>query len=129
MIQRPGGWFTMTARTTGAPTFPGRCPGKPTRTRATPSNAPKQKETPMPTWTVAGVQMNCALGDRASNRAAIVAKLHQAADRGAKLVVFPECVLTGYGFDSREHARSAAEPLPGPSTDFVAAACAKLGVW
>ena len=83
----------------------------------------------MPTWTVAGVQMNCALGDRADNRAAIVAKLHQAADRGAKLVVFPECILTGYGFDSRDHTRRAAEPLPGPSTDAVAAACAKLGVW
>jgi 5-aminopentanamidase len=83
----------------------------------------------VPTWTVAGVQMNCALGDRTANRAAIVAKLHQAADRGAKLVVFPECILTGYGFDSREQTRAAAEPLPGPSTDFVAAACAKLGVW
>lgn len=83
----------------------------------------------MSNWTVAGVQMNCALGDIAANRAAIVAKLHEAADRGAKLAVFPECVLTGYGFDSREEAKRAAEPLPGPSTDFVAAACAKLGVW
>jgi len=83
----------------------------------------------VPNWTVAGVQMDCALGDTAANRSAIVAKLHQAAERGAKLVVFPECVLTGYGFDSREQAKRAAEPLPGPSTDFVAATCAKLGVW
>lgn len=83
----------------------------------------------MSNWTVAGVQMDCALGDLAANRAAIVAKLHQAADRGAKLAVFPECVLSGYGFDSREHAKRAAEPLPGPSTDFIANACAKLGVW
>jgi predicted amidohydrolase len=83
----------------------------------------------MPNWTVAGVQMDCALGDLAANRNAVVAKLHQAADRGAKLVVFPECIITGYGFESREHAKRAAEPLPGPSTDFVAAACAKLGVW
>jgi predicted amidohydrolase len=73
--------------------------------------------------------MNCALGDCAANRAAIVAKLHAAANRGAKLVVFPECILTGYGFDSRESVRAAAEPLPGPSTDAVTAACAKLGVW
>ena len=82
----------------------------------------------MTTWTVAGVQMNCALGDTAANRAAIVGKLHEAADRGARLVVFPECVLSGYGFDSREHARAAAEPLPGPGTDAIAKACAKLGV-
>jgi predicted amidohydrolase len=83
----------------------------------------------VPTWTVAGVQMNCALGDTAANRAAILANLRRAADRGAKLVVFPECVLCGYGFDSREQARAAAEPLPGPTTDAVAAACAELGVW
>ena len=78
----------------------------------------------MPTWTVAGVQMDCALGDLAANRAAVVAKLRQGADRGAKLAVFPECILTGYGFDSREQVRAVAEPLPGPSTDFVASACA-----
>jgi 5-aminopentanamidase len=83
----------------------------------------------MPNWIVAGAQMNCALGDVAANRAAVVANLRRAADRGAKLVVFPECVLTGYGFHSRAAALAAAEPLPGPSTDFIAAACAKLGVW
>lgn len=87
------------------------------------------EDLPMPNWIVAGVQMDCALGDVAHNRAAILAKLHAAADRGAKLVVFPECVLTGYGFESREEARSAAETLPGPSTDAIANACAKLGVW
>ena len=83
----------------------------------------------MSNWTVAGVQMNCALGDTAANRVALVAKLRDAAARGAKLVVFPECVLSGYGFESRGHALAAAEPLPGPSTDFVAKVCAELGVW
>jgi predicted amidohydrolase len=83
----------------------------------------------MSNWIVAGVQMDCALGDIAANRAAIVARLHQAADRGAKLVVFPECILTGYGFDSRDQARRAAEALPGPSTDILAKECAKRGVW
>lgn len=83
----------------------------------------------MPQWMVAGVQMDCTLGDIARNRTAVIAKLHQAAERGAKLVVFPECVLTGYGFDSREQLRAAAESLPGPSTDAIANTCAKLGVW
>ena len=41
-------------------------------------------------------------------------RLARAADRGAKLVVFPECVLTGYGFESRDALRASAEPLPGP---------------
>ncbi len=83
----------------------------------------------MTNWVVAGVQMNCTLGDIHANRTAIVAKLHEAAARGAKLVVFPECILTGYGFNSRAEACAVAEPLPGPSTHFVADACAKLGVW
>jgi predicted amidohydrolase len=83
----------------------------------------------VPTWTVAGVQTDCALGAPAANRAALVAQLHRAADRGAKLVVFPECVLTGYGFESRAALRAVAEPLPGPSTDALAGACAKLGAW
>jgi predicted amidohydrolase len=83
----------------------------------------------VPTWTVAGVQMDCALGACAANRSAVVAKLHRATDRGGKLVVFPECVLTGYGFEARDQVRAVAEPLPGPSTDAIASACAKLGVW
>jgi predicted amidohydrolase len=83
----------------------------------------------MPNWTVAGVQMDCALGRVAQNREVILARLRRAADRGAKLAVFPECALTGYGFDSRQEALAAAEPLPGPSTAAVAKECAKLGVW
>lgn len=83
----------------------------------------------MPTWTVAGVQTDCRLADKAANVAMMTAKLARAADRGAKLVVFPECVLAGYGFESRAEVLAQAEPLPGPATDAVAAACAKLGVW
>ena len=60
------------------------------------------------TWTVAGVQMDCALADRPANLRAMAARLAVAADRGAKLVVFPECALTGYGFDSRDQLRAAA---------------------
>jgi predicted amidohydrolase len=81
------------------------------------------------TWTVAGVQMDCTLGDKAANIAAMARKLGEACDRGAKLVVFPECVLTGYGFDSREHARSSSEGLPGPSTDAMVRECVRRGVW
>ena len=58
----------------------------------------------MPTWTVAGVQMDCKLTDKPANLRAMTDRLAAAADRGAKLVVFPECALTGYGFESREQA-------------------------
>lgn len=80
-------------------------------------------------WIVAGVQMDCALGDRAANLAAMTRQLDAAASHGAKLVVFPECALTGYGFESRDHACSVAEPLPGPSSDAMARECARRGVW
>ncbi len=80
-------------------------------------------------WTVAGVQMDCTLADKPANLAAVIRKLNEAADRGAKLVVLPECVLTGYGFESREQVRSLAEPLPGPATDAIARECDRRGIW
>lgn len=81
------------------------------------------------TWTVAGVQMDCVLADKSTNLAAMTRKLAEATDRGARLVVFPECSLTGYGFESRSHALGAAEPLPGPSVEVMARECARRGVW
>ncbi len=80
-------------------------------------------------WTVAGVQMDCALANPAANLATIQRKLSEAAKKGARLVVFPECALTGYGFESRAQALAVAESLPGPSTEAIAADCARLGVW
>jgi predicted amidohydrolase len=83
----------------------------------------------MPTWTVAGVQMDCRLSDPAANLAAVIRHLHAAADRGAGLVVFPECTLTGYGLDGRTHAERLAESVPGPATEAVAAVCRDRGVF
>jgi predicted amidohydrolase len=84
----------------------------------------------MPTpWIVAGVQTDCTLGNKSSNLAVMTAKLQQAADRGARVIVFPECVLTGYGFESRAEADRLAESLPGAATDAIARECRRLGVW
>ncbi|HSQ54912.1 MAG TPA: nitrilase-related carbon-nitrogen hydrolase, partial [Gemmata sp.] len=52
-------------------------------------------------WIVAGVQMDCKFAEKDANLRSVAAKLAEAADRGARLVVFPECILTGYGFESR----------------------------
>lgn len=82
-----------------------------------------------PAWAVAGVQMDCRLGDPAANLAAMVRHLDAAADRGARLIVFPECALTGYGVADRRHARALAEPVPGPATATVAEACRRRGVF
>jgi 5-aminopentanamidase len=76
---------------------------------------------------VAAVQMEPRLGDLAFNRATILHKLREAARAGARLVVFPECALSGYGFTSKAEATVHAETIPGPSTAQVAATCAELG--
>ena len=83
----------------------------------------------MPSWKIAGVQMDCRLGDRPRNLDLIRTHLREAAGRGARLVVFPECAVSGYGFDSKEEAWPHAETLPGPCTDALAAECRRLGVW
>ena len=41
-------------------------------------------------------QINTTVGDFAGNRAKILAYAHQAAARGAHIVLFPELALTGY---------------------------------
>src|SRR5688572_10840170 len=55
--------------------------------------------------------------------------LRQVTDVDADLVLFPECALTGYGFESAEDAVRIAEPIPGPSTELIARACRDLDRW
>ena len=50
------------------------------------------------------VQMDVVLGDVESNLARVLDRLDEAAKHGAKLVVFPECALTGYCFTSLDEA-------------------------
>ncbi len=74
---------------------------------------------------VAAWQIDVAFADKAKNLAAIRDHTREAASRGAQLVCFPECALTGYAFETREDALKLAEPIPGPSTEALAA----LGPW
>jgi predicted amidohydrolase len=83
----------------------------------------------MATWKIAGVQMDCRLADREHNRGIIRERLHAAAGQGARLIVFPECALTGYAYESKDEAWPHGEPIPGPSTATVAEDCRRLGVW
>jgi predicted amidohydrolase len=82
----------------------------------------------MSTWTIAGVQMDCRITDPAANLAAVRGKLREAAGHGAKLVIFPECILSGYCFTSKSEAHDSSEPLPGPATEALAADCRELNV-
>jgi predicted amidohydrolase len=70
---------------------------------------------------VAAVQMDVKILDKDHNLRKILSKLETAARAGAKLVVFPECALTGYCFTSLQEARPLAETVPGPVTEKIAA--------
>jgi predicted amidohydrolase len=83
----------------------------------------------MTSWKIAGVQMDCRLAENGHNLDTVRARLREAAGRGARLVVFPECALTGYAFESKDEAWPHAEPMPGPSAEVLAADCRELGVW
>jgi predicted amidohydrolase len=83
----------------------------------------------MSTWRIAGVQMDCRLGDNKVNRTDIIASLREAAALDARLMLFPECALSGYGFTSKDQAWPHAETIPGPTTRELSEECRKLKVW
>jgi N-carbamoylputrescine amidase len=73
-------------------------------------------------FTLGLVQMRCA-PDAATNMAAAVERVHDAARRGATIVCLPELFLSPY-FCQREDASlfDLAEPIPGPRTETLAKA-------
>jgi 5-aminopentanamidase len=64
---------------------------------------------------VACQQIAPAVGDLEGNRQLTREAVREAVDRGAGLIVLPELSTSGYVFESREEARSCAEPLDGAS--------------
>ncbi len=70
---------------------------------------------------VAAVQMDVKILEKDQNLERILARFETAARAGAKIVVFPECALSGYCFASKEEAWPASETVPGPSTEKIAA--------
>lgn len=83
----------------------------------------------MSTWKIAGVQMDCRIGNTEQNLDTMISRLDEAAGHDARLIVFPECALSGYCFDSKEEAWPYAETLPGPSSGVLARECRRLDVW
>src|SRR5262249_23665825 len=90
---------------------------------------PFENEPTMLSWKIAAVQMDCKLADRAHNLEHLMAHLQETARQGARLTMFPECALSGYCYDSKAEAWQHAEPIPGPSTQTLAAECQRLGTW
>ncbi len=78
---------------------------------------------------IAGVQMDISIGEIDTNRQRMIEKMKEVAANGTRLVVFPECALTGYCFDSFDEAMSNAESLDGPSLSALVEACSKLNIF
>lgn len=70
---------------------------------------------------VAAAQMEPQLMQIEGNLQTMERYVKEASSHGVQLLVFPECSLTGYMFDSREEAVSFAESVPGPGTERMAA--------
>jgi predicted amidohydrolase len=83
----------------------------------------------MSAWKIAGVQMDCRLADKEFNLQMMRERLAVATAGGARFIVFPEAILSGYGFTSVQEAWAHTEPLPGPATEVLARDCRRLGVW
>jgi predicted amidohydrolase len=83
-------------------------------------------------FTVALVQMAPVHLDKSANVEKMVAFIREAAAEGAKLIAFPELIVTGYvlPYDSTEKHRfyEISETVPGPTTERISALSEELGV-
>ena len=75
---------------------------------------------------IAGVQMEPKIFEKENNLERIINFSRDAHKKGARLVVFPECALTGYIFSNLQEAQPMAESIPGPSTDRIQKICKEL---
>ncbi len=76
---------------------------------------------------VAGVQMDVKIGDNRGNVERMIAWLDDPRVTSARLVVFPECAVSGYCFDSKQEGWEFAESIPGPSTTQLVQAAKSTG--
>lgn len=77
---------------------------------------------------IAGIQMDVVAGHPERNLEQILGYAEQAAELGAQLVVFPECALTGYCFDSLEEAQQNALSMNSDCFRSLAEASEQLKV-
>ena len=72
---------------------------------------------------ISAVQTNVAIGDPAANLAALKHHVATETAAGSRLIVFPECFVSGYCFSSRDEAAQHAQPADGPFTQAVLELC------
>jgi predicted amidohydrolase len=75
------------------------------------------------------VQTLAALGDLDVNIGLLRSYTEEAVRQGARLVVFPECMNTGYLFDSSDHCAELAEPVTGRFVQAMAELCRQHNIF
>jgi predicted amidohydrolase len=78
--------------------------------------------------TVASCQLALTVGEPASNRAAALAAVAEAAGASARVIVLPELTPSGYVFEDPDEARSLAEAPDGPTGTQWAELAARLQI-
>ncbi|MBL8205266.1 MAG: carbon-nitrogen hydrolase family protein [Blastocatellia bacterium] len=77
---------------------------------------------------VAGIQCDPQIGRPDHNLEMIATWAEQAQQAGASLVIFPECAVPGYCYDSAAEAMAFAETIPGPATAKLESIAARLNL-
>ena len=78
---------------------------------------------------IAGVQMDVSLANVDANVSTMIERMRETVAQETRLTIFPECAATGYCFESLDEARPYAEPIPGPITERMTAACRDLDMF
>jgi 5-aminopentanamidase len=78
---------------------------------------------------IAGIQTDITLANTSSNLERMQNWLSRPELQDCNLVVFPECMLSGYCFDSVDEAWEHAQSIPGPATDAIVRRCKELGLF
>lgn len=77
---------------------------------------------------IAAIQTNPKILQKEDNLRRCLEHIQVAAGEGAKLLIFPECSLTGYCYKSLDEGLSVAESIPGPSTKEISSLCGEFKV-
>jgi predicted amidohydrolase len=78
---------------------------------------------------VAGVQTNPKILKKKENLVQAIEMIRDAVENKAKLIIFPECALTGYCYSSIEEANISAEPINGASIQRIGVLSKELDVY
>ncbi len=72
---------------------------------------------------ISAIQTDVAIGDPDVNLRVLERHVATEAAQGSRLIVFPECFVSGYCFASKEEASRNAQPVDGPFTQTVVKLC------